>query len=410
MVARLLRRGVIASAGAAADLAVGSFAVNTSTGTQAVTGVGFTPKALVFFKSGSASTSGTWDSHIHQAVGFTSGPTESYSLSGASQDAVGTSNTGRRIAAKALTFIDYDGATIIGEADLSSFDADGFTLDWTDAPTTADEVGFVAVGGTNVQAKAVNWTSPTSTGNHAVTGVGFTPDVVLHVAGHDGAAGIPSSSGGHRFAWGAMDDSGNQWTHAVFAQDGQSTSNTGRYQRTDKCISEITGNGTIEEEAEFVSMDADGFTTNFTTAFNGAFAYISLCLSGISATVGNFAKTTNAAPASQSITGVGFKPGAVLLSSFANVATTSVQPHAAWGTGAGDGTNERSTLQVDVDGLSTTDAESLWKNDKIIALQDSATGSIDAEADLTSRDPNGFTLNWTTNDADADEVLFLCLG
>ena len=36
--------------------------------------------------------------------------------------------------------------------------------------------------------------------------------------------------------------------------------------------------------------------------------------------------------------------------------------------------------------------------------------SIQAQADLVSLDPDGFTLVWTTNDAVATEILYLVLG
>ena len=40
----------------------------------------------------------------------------------------------------------------------------------------------------------------------------------------------------------------------------------------------------------------------------------------------------------------------------------------------------------------------------------SAASTIDAEADLTSMDVDGFTLNWTTNDAVQTQILYLALG
>ena len=39
-----------------------------------------------------------------------------------------------------------------------------------------------------------------------------------------------------------------------------------------------------------------------------------------------------------------------------------------------------------------------------------STATIDAEADLTSLDPDGFTVNWTTNDAVATEILYMGSG
>jgi len=38
------------------------------------------------------------------------------------------------------------------------------------------------------------------------------------------------------------------------------------------------------------------------------------------------------------------------------------------------------------------------------------TAPLDAEADLASFGPTGFTLNWPTNDAIASQICFLALG
>lgn len=401
-------RMAASNVGGGADLFVGSFTANTATGSQAVTGVGFTPKAILFWMSGSSAASGTWQSDVRQSIGFTSGAAESYSVAGASDDAAADSNTGRRIAAKCVTVIDVDGATTIGEADLTSFGADGFTLNWTDAPATAHNINFLAIGGADVQAKVVNWTSPTATGNKAVAGVGFTPDVVLH-ASYGNPSAVPSSLANHSLGFGSMDASGGQWTNALHSTDALATSDTGRYQRTDKTIAVLNGPSALAEEAAFVSMDADGFTTNWTTAVASAVQYISLALSGVSAKVGNFAKTTAAAPASQSVTGVGFQPGAVLLSNTLQVASTAVNSNAIWSLSGGDDTNERAVAQVDLDAQATTDADSIWKNDKV-ALLTTDGPAVYAEADLTSFDVDGFTLNWTTNAAQATELLYLALA
>lgn len=409
--------GLLAAAGGGgADLYVGSFTKTNTTGTQAITGVGFTPKAIVFWTSGSNAASGTWDQHIYQGIGFTSGASDSYSVSGASFDNAGTSSTARRIAAKAITLqLDDANSSNIQEADLSSFDADGFTLNWTTnggiPALSSTEVMFLAIGGDDVSAKVVNWTSPTSTGNKAVTGVGFEPTVVLHsLSGAETT--VPSSAAGMVTSFGAMDGSGNQWTNTVGSRDGLSTTDTARYQRTDKAIATLRYNGVglpVWEEAEYVSMDSDGFTLNFTSAIAAAYEAFSLCLSGLDAKVGNFAKTTSGAPASQSVTGVGFEPGALLLSNVEFPASTSVVQHAYWSLGAGDGTNERVAEQNDQDAQSTTNADSLWKNDKITHMGDASLTTV-AEADLTSLDADGFTLNWTTNNASVYEILYLALG
>ena len=47
---------------------------------------------------------------------------------------------------------------------------------------------------------------------------------------------------------------------------------------------------------------------------------------------------------------------------------------------------------------------------RTVVKVDNSTPAIDAEADLTAMNSDGFTLNWTTNDAVATELLYLCLA
>lgn len=409
--------GAAGVGGGGTDLFVGSFKIRDGSGTQQVTGVGFTPKALLLWSSNRAkANSGTWAIDVQQVIGFTSGPSASYAISGASRDAKTSSETARAVAAKAFVGVDSSGTSSLAEADLDSFDADGFTLNWTTnlygGAIDGPDVMFLAIGGDDVEAQVVNWTSPTSTGNKAVTGVGFEPGVVLHAPGAASTT-IPTTSAGMiGVGLGAMDAAGNQWMNTLASADNATTSDTSRYQRTDKCVAYINDSGTVNEEAAFVSMDADGFTTNFTSANGVAVQYISLCLSGLDAKVGNFTKTTDAAPASQAVTGVGFEPGSVLLSSVGAASSTSIASTAAWALGGGDGSNERSVAQRDGDGLGTTEADSIWHNDKVFVQERTNSGgpTTDEEADLTSLDADGFTLNWTTNGGLPTEILYLALA
>ncbi|MEX0748585.1 MAG: hypothetical protein WD074_00980 [Candidatus Saccharimonadales bacterium] len=374
------------------------------TGNQAFTGIGFTPKAIIFWSAGEAPTAnGTWGDHLYHTVGFTSGPTESYSVSGASQDAVGTSNSSRSIAAKCIHRSSVSSGTR-DEADLSSFDADGFTVNWTTSSgATSPEIMFLAIGGDDVLARAVNWTSPTSTGSKPVTGVGFTSDLVLHT--HSGSAGaLPISSPLMYGNIGAMDSSGNEWVNSIYTQDAQTTSNTARYQRTDKCLAFSDSTG-VNEEANYASMDADGFTLNFTSALSSAYQCISLCLSGISARSGSFTPNSS----TYSVSGVGFRPEAMLFSMTYQQPSTP-QPNAAWSLGASDGTNHRAVGVDDEDALSTTSAGSIWSNSVVAYNSETASYRFDRKntVALDSFDSDGFT---TSKVGGAQsETLFLALG
>ena len=59
--------------------------------------------------------------------------------------------------------------------------------------------------------------------------------------------------------------------------------------------------------------------------------------------------------------------------------------------------------------MATTDENSATVTDKILRHATSPS-TTDAEADLSSFDPDGYTLNWTTADAVAREFIGLSMG
>ena len=124
----------------------------------------------------------------------------------------------------------------------------------------------------------------------------------------------------------------------------------------------------------------------------------------------NCAKSIASAPASQAISSVGFQPRAVLFSSFQNTTQANPVTQTRFGIGASDATTQGSSAASDTNSLSTTSANGIDKTSKVFVKVDNNTSTINAEADLSSFDSTGFTLNWTTNDAIATEMLYLALA
>jgi hypothetical protein len=397
-------------ADAAVSYNVGSFtkSIAAATATQNVAhGLGQVPKAVVLWTDGK--TSSTLGSDYRFAFGVTDGTTDK-SVAASSGNGLSTTSANRRVASKALTIIDSAG-TLLAEADLQSFDATNFTLGWTTNNGSAYVIHFLAVGGPKAAAKALGWTMPTSTGNHGVTGVGFRPDVVITAhAGSGLTTGPPSTAAHAGFGLSAFDAAGDAWANAVFSTDGVSTSDASRYQRTDQALVSVGGSQSKSKEASWVSMDTDGFTLDWTTANSSAGQAISLALRGVQASVGSLAKTTAAATASQAVTGVPFKPVAVLLATVQATASTSVAAHARYGIGAGTASTDGASAFQDTDAISPTSVDGVDRTTKGIVKVNNNTPSVDAEADMASLDTAGFTLSWTTNDAVATEVCYLALG
>ena len=393
---------------------VGSFAKSGATGNQVVTHtLGQTPKAVIFWTSGK--TNETASAGFAFGIGVSDGTTDIASGMQAA-NGVATAESARRMATKAITLVNSD-QTTLAEADLTSWSASSFTLNWTPNTATAFVIHYLLIGGPQVSAKVVSWSAPGSPGNRAVTGVGFQPETVLHFnAGGAFTTAPPFVTGNAVFGMGAMDRNGGQWASMIGDTANANPSTTSRSQRTNSTMYTTTDSPAvaITKEATFVSMDSGGFTVNFTANSSSAnlTQIFSLALAGVRAKAGFFPKSTGAQPASQAITSPGFRPGAVFFSSYQSVAQSAAVhiAHARLGIGASDGTNEGCSAIAIADNVSPTNVDGVDKISKVFMKVDNTTMAINAEADLTSLDATGFTLNWTQNDAVATEIGFLALG
>src|SRR4029077_20635039 len=122
-------------------------------------------------------------------------------------DASATTNNSSRTSTAALTFIRSEGAdgAVVAEADVQSWDSTNVVLNWTSNDSASTVVHYLALGGSDVSAQVVEWTTGTGTGNRVVTGVGFRPAVVIHAnAGVQQVNAAPSTMANAALGIGAM--------------------------------------------------------------------------------------------------------------------------------------------------------------------------------------------------------------
>jgi hypothetical protein len=278
---------------------------------------------------------------------------------------------------------------------LVSLDADGFTIAWTvTGPfiSPAPVINYMALGGSSLQASIVKWTTPTTAGNKGFTGAGFPPECLINIGG-SGVVGQCLGFG--------MTDGVNQ-----VANSSSYGGNVGRYQRTNKCYTEIYS-GAVRVEANLVTLDSDGATFNFTTTPGLADFITTLCLrSGQGFKVGAF----SIAPVTgnQPITGTGFPPVGLLLSSFAKPPGTTVDAtRIVLNTSATDGVGRGSVMLGD----GSSGVAAMSRARMIDLYNDNATPTVLAQGDIVSMDSNGFTYNISATDGiTAAEVVWLAVG
>lgn len=373
----------------------GSFVLNTVTGAQAVTGVGFTPKVVLFFMTIEAADTDDFGASGTMAIGIGVSATARATIARAQGGASAT-----RTSAVNTLVIYSTGGVDIGTADLTSLDADGFTINWSTAPAAAWVVNYIALGGsdlTNVVLKQI--TAPAATGNQASTGVGFQPDALILIS-----AGLTTAST-------------TSATHAILglglaksssAQGTTSTVDISRIESTSSALITYSAGSTKTLDAALTSLDSDGFTLNFGTTTSGAVIWV-LCLKGGSYAVG--AETQKTSTGTKAKTGVGFTPTGILLASVGNTAAAAVDTTTATQLiGAASGATVRGYIWVG-DKTAAVDARALNRANLIASYVPSNTSlPATSQADLSSFDSDGFTLNWTTADATAREFIFMAFG
>jgi hypothetical protein len=130
---------------------VGTETQKTSTGTKATTGVGFTPKGIMF--AGACDTATGPNDHGRMFFGGSTGASNNTAHwtgdRDATADAIANSITSATKCIVMATEATSVAPTTDAEAALSSFDSDGFTLNWTTADASARIFGYVAFGDKN---------------------------------------------------------------------------------------------------------------------------------------------------------------------------------------------------------------------------------------------------------------------
>lgn len=375
---------------------VGSFTVPAATGNKAVTGVGFTPKAVIFWGQRVSADGATASASAFPSLapywGMAISSTSRVVITWNDDLTVGVSSDDATKCIKHIT-----NATTSFAADFVSMDADGFTVNFSTANATAYIVNFMALGGSDLSNVFIkSFTAATATGNQAQTGVGFQPNALVAMVSDT----YGGANGGVTIGLGV---SSTQRATAHTNYDGFSGS---RWQLADKIIA-IAKGGSNYRVADLVSLDADGFTFNWTLAPASPPTIYVLCLKGGNYFVGSYLQKTSTG--SQSTTGVGFAPSGLFSLSIAGVVSVSPQspPGNIMMTGAASDATHRAVTYYGSgsDGEVELDRAAFYTK-----RADDLTPTLTAKADLTSLDSDGFTLNFSTADATAREVVFMAFG
>jgi hypothetical protein len=377
-----------------------------STGTLATTDPGFQPKALLVWMGLNTATGAAADAQ--HSLGFAGSSTTERVAGYNSDDALTVSDITSAIEANKIASLYTRGTTTQNvSAILTSLDASGFTLDWTTLTTKSPLYNYLALGGSDItNVKSGSFASATATGDQAVTGVGFVPDVVIFQIVNKTSDGAQNANMGYGI--GCATGSGEEWALSIGSTNGSGTmSNTHRFSST-KCIV-VHNSTTMDGLADFVSFDADGFTINWSDAPTSAWKINYFCIKGGQWFAGT--ETQKTSTGTKAKTGVGFTPAGLILGGLCDTTVDSDAGNMRITLGATTGTSNNVCLWTG-DRTSTTSAisNSIHSATKCIihaTEQTSVSPTTQADAVLSSFDGDGFTLDWTTADATARNFGFL---
>lgn len=278
------RLTIILFAGDDVSAKVGNIELSTEDTGVDVTDVGFEPD-LVFGCMGRQNN----QNDFWMSLGFAKNPGDSGSAIQRTMVAHGVNNSGQSRCSFATNDSYFGGrlanATSLDYAvDLSDFDGSGFTATGRLFDTSLLDVVYLALkfgGTTPPQVYVGNDVMASGTGDKSYTGPGFKPQFVLlgacleviDGAGRAGPEAYTFSLGGF-----TPDD---QFVGSWMGEDNQGTTDTANAYSSADCLLVYDDDQGGGNEASFVSMDANGWTVNYSVS-NDAGCVLALAIEEIS--------------------------------------------------------------------------------------------------------------------------------
>lgn len=396
---------------------LGSFSVDSgAAGTQyAITGVGFTPKAVIFWwlkRTETGDTLNVGDMDI--GMGFAIGSAEADQVSASAQSVHGSAAaTGRRSGGVGACITINGPSNIEGNAFLDSLDADGFTIEVFDAFNDNYRIHYLAIGGDEIEVHIGDTDLPAGvTGSIANTAVGFEPDFLLFIARgfntNPGTRDLPASSPGLGLSIG-MATPDDQCVSVIFHSQGQTTMRARSYTNDE----EIWGYpnaalGGVSARASLASFDANGFTVNVIEAGSTGSILSHLAIKGGKHQVGTVQTRTDTTPFVT--TGAGFTPAlAMFISNCQAESVNTALENARLSIGAATELTRVCVAGLDKYDTANQECATAQETDEVY-INISTSDTIDGLMDFAGFNGDGVNLVMDNADPSAAMVGFWLMG
>lgn len=371
--------------------------------TKVVTGLGFQPKAIRFYWMGhqSATDSFTQTVSERRGIGFCRDASTRRAVGTFSADNSAAADCGS-VAANDCVCITVNGTgTIDGKLDISSVDADGFTLIVDDVTPANLTIFYEAWGLDDIQQVTIgDIAEPAATGTQNYTANGFNArgdNQCVMFAGVQSTAALNT---------GQVNDSGlcvGAATGTATAQnivvvgnsdDGSDPMDTDSYARATECLAMIVvAGGNPNARAVLSAFGTDTFTLNWTARGTTNRRFIYMAIKGGGWRAGSYTIRQDSGRTAQIsnlpfiLKGISFM-GSMKTQSAAGTATTQDRI----GLGSASGLLERKAMGVlDEDATASSEIDLAISYDSISSYP-STTGTEQARQDLSAFGYNTFTV------------------
>lgn len=383
---------------------------------QSVTGLPFQPKAVIFF-SASISTNNTSTQAILEMFGAATSTTAQFVVANGDDGNVSTTNSARvsRFGTECICLLSGGTPTIDALATFASFNAAGFTINWTDLPSsTGLVIHYLAIGGTDVTNATIVQVTPSTTTNGVTQAIsmGFQPDCVITCS-----PAVPSTTGvvDATISVGAATRSPSTKQYATFwfDNDGATATDAAVYSTTARMGA--TPSSTAIKDADFSlsSWDASGITINWNDAVaTTTQRFYMLALQGGQYDIVNV--TAASATGTQNVP-VSFQPSGLLMFGSGEITDTDTTASSAttesmYYVGAADSVITQGGVVYNTVDASTRGP--FRRNSNTLLWQQITTtnGTSAAAASVSAMTASQVTLNWTTANTAARKAAMVVFG
>lgn len=399
---------------------VGSFAVSSSQGatsTIVVSGLGFTPKLVLFFWNGRSDTvDANGRADPRRGFGAASGTSARRCIGGFSKDATINLDNGGSGRDDACV-VETNGTAVTGLLDLNSFDADGFTMIVDDQFVNSQRIFYLAIGGNTVLAKVGTVNITTGTGNLGFTDPAFLPTGLLLFGRSMISTDLNILTQPESFHMGFGTSSTKRWTAGGSENAGSDVAAS--YWIGSEICSNVRFNGSavdVTGRADLVSFDSTGFTLNRLETFGALGPHtFYVAIQGAKCEVVNITTQTDTTT-DIVVSGLSVRPKALVLLSHAKAASTTdtVQNNDEWSLGVvaetpgGGAPLQRAMGIIVANGAGAEAGNAIAYNAAYVNLDTAA--AVEGKLRVTSLEIDGFRARMDDADPSAAAVGVLAIG